>query len=130
MNIPQKSDIPTTSEAALHEEHSENQDISEIARFKRENEALKNQLTKLSDATRRVIEVQALDSLLQNVVESAQDLTDAKYAVLLTYDESGSVDNAVTSGISPEQINRIEYSPEGHRPPGIFERGQWSGKNR
>ena len=113
MNIPQKSDIPTTSEAALDEEHSENQDISEIARFQRENEALKNQLTKLSDATRRVIEVQALDSLLQNVVESAQDLTDAKYAVLLTYDESGSVDNAVTSGISPEQINRIEYSPEG-----------------
>ncbi len=113
MNIPQKSDIPTTSEAALHEEHSENQDIPEIARFQRENEALKNQLTKLSDATRRVIEVQALDSLLQNVVESAQDLTDAKYAVLLTYDEAGSVDNAVTSGISPEQINRIEYSPEG-----------------
>ena len=103
----------TPPEPPLNAGYSGGQHLAEIDKLQRENQSLRSQLTKLSEASYRIIQGPDLDSLFQEIVESARALTGARYAVLLTYDSSGNVNSAVTSGISPEQINSIGNSPVG-----------------
>ena len=54
-----------------------------------------------------------VDSILQEVIDSACALTGARYGALLTFDESGGLGNLITSGITPEERRRLGDPPKG-----------------
>ena len=56
-----------------------------------------------------------LDTVLEEVVESARALTGAAYGVIATVDERGQPRDFVTSGFSPEQRRAMEEWPDGLR---------------
>ena len=56
-----------------------------------------------------------LDTVLNEVVESARALTDAAYGVIATVDEAGQPHDFVTSGFTDEQHRAMEAWPDGLR---------------
>jgi two-component system KDP operon response regulator KdpE len=86
---------------------------SEIEGLRHENKSLKDRLTNLTEASNRITQVLDIETLLGEVVNSASSLIGARYAVLLTYDESGMVERTVTSGLTQEQQEQIEAPPKG-----------------
>ena len=68
-------------------------------------------LSKLAEASRSVSENLDVSGLLQGVIDSACDLTGARYGALLTYEPSGSIQDFITSGITPEEIKRLGAPP-------------------
>ena len=79
-----------------------------------EMEALRDRLSRLSEASLRINESLDLDTVLQEVVDSARALTDSAYGVITTLDESGLPRDFVTSGMTPEAHQTLEnYLPEG-----------------
>ena len=70
-------------------------------------------LTQFSTACLRITSMLDLDSVLQEVIDSACSLTDARYGALLTFDESEGIGNFITSGITPEQRRQLGDSPKG-----------------
>ena len=64
-------------------------------------------LTQFSTACLRITSMLDLDSVLQEVIDSACSLTDARYGALLTFDESEGIGNFITSGITPEQRRQV-----------------------
>ena len=78
-----------------------------------EIESLRTRLTKLSEASRRVSENLDLNIVLQEVIDSARYLTDARYGALLTYEPSGAIQDFLTSGLSAEEIKRLKTLPQG-----------------
>ena len=79
----------------------------------RENESLRARLTKLSEASRRVSENLDLGVVLQEVVDNARHLTGALYGALLTYDQSGYIQDFMTSGLSQQGIEGMSTLPRG-----------------
>ncbi len=86
--------------------------------LRRENEALRNRISRLSAAVLRITASLDLDTVLNEVVESARVLTGAQYAVITTLDEGGQVRDFVTSGMTPEEHGRLEGWSDG---PRLFE---------
>ena len=70
-------------------------------------------LFRLGDAGLRITQNLDLDSVLKGVIDGARSLTGAKYGALLTFDESGRMGDLITSGISPDEVERIAAKPEG-----------------
>ena len=70
-------------------------------------------LFRLGDAGLRITQNLDLDSVLKGVIDGARSLTGARYGALLTFDESGSMGDLITSGISPDEVSRIASSPKG-----------------
>ena len=62
-----------------------------------------DRLSRLSEASLRINESLDLDSVLQEVVDSARTLTGARYGGITTLDESGQLQDVVTSGLTPEE---------------------------
>ena len=81
-------------------------------------EALPNRLTKLSEASLRINESLDLDTVLQEILDSARSLTDARYGVILTLDDKGQVEDFLASGLTDEETQQLFAMPEG---PKIFE---------
>ena len=80
----------------------------------KENQALRERLSRLSEASLRINESLDLDTVLQEVVDSARALTGSAYGVITTLDDSGLPKDFVTSGMSPEARRALEnYLPEG-----------------
>lgn len=77
-----------------------------------EMEALRDRLSRLSEASLRINESLDLDTVLQGVLDSARSLTDARYGVLTTLDQSGQVDDFLISGLTPEESGKMSGSPE------------------
>jgi len=71
--------------------------------LKRENEILRNRISKLTAASLRISASLDLDTVLTEVVESARALTGARWGAITTIDGSGSLDNVVTSGFTPDE---------------------------
>ena len=78
-----------------------------------EIESLRTRLSKLSQASLRVSETLDFNTVLQEVIDNARDLTDARYGALLTYEQSGGIEDFITSGISAQEIGRLKVSPRG-----------------
>ena len=57
--------------------------------------------------------MQDLDSILQEAIDSACALTEARYGALLTFEESGDIGSLITSGITPEERRRLGDPPKG-----------------
>ena len=76
-----------------------------------EMEASRDRLTQLSEATLRINESLDFDSVLQEAVDSARALTGARFGIIVTVDGSGEVEVFLTSGITPEDHDRLQEMP-------------------
>ncbi len=76
--------------------------------------SLRERLSRLSQASRRINESLDFDTVLQEVVDGARALTDSRYGVLTTLDGSSQPLDFVTSGLSAEEQHGLEdFLPEG-----------------
>ena len=78
-----------------------------------EIERLRARLAKMSEVSRRVTESWELDTVLQEVVDGARSLTDARYGAVGVFDDSGRVREFITSGITTEERRLLGDLPKG-----------------
>ena len=83
--------------------------------LQRENVALRERLSRLSDASLRINETLDFDTVLQEVLDSARGLTGARYGVITTVDDSGRMEDVLTSGLSPRESEDLLAIPDGTR---------------
>ena len=57
-----------------------------------QTEALRSRLSKLSEASLRINESLNPNTVLQEILDSARSLTDARYGVVATFDDTGQVE--------------------------------------
>ena len=84
-----------------------------------EIEALRERLSRLSEASLRINESLNLDRVLQGVLDSACALTGALYGVILLLDEEQQVQDCLTSGLTSEQVAQLWEMEDGKR---LFQR--------
>ena len=84
----------------------------------RSTHALQESDSRLSAAVLRISASLDLDTVLQEVVDSARTLTGARYGVMATVDGSGRIEEFVTSGFKPEEKAEMVAWPDG---PRLFE---------
>ena len=85
----------------------------------RENEALRERVTALSEATLRVGATLDVTTVLEEIVRSARILAGARYAAIVTTDDSGAPVDFVTSGFTADEDSRFRVWADG---PALFER--------
>ena len=83
--------------------------------LERENEALRDRLSRLSQANLRINESLDFETVLQGVLDSACSLTGARYGVIALVGASGRIEDSVTSGLTLEEHRRFKDFPEGFR---------------
>ena len=88
-------------------------ELREDDRLRAENETLRIRLAGLTEAILRISEDLDLDTVLQEVVDSARSLTDARYSAITTTDDSGEMQDLLFSGINPEEKQAILALPWG-----------------
>ena len=86
--------------------------------LQRENDALRERISRLGAAILRISASLDLSTVLQEVVDSARALTGARYGVITTIDDSGQARDFVSSGLTPEEHGRLAEWPDG---PRLFE---------
>ena len=96
----------------------------EIQALRDETEALRDRLSRLSEASLRINESLDFDTVLQGVLDSARALTVARYGVLTLLDDAGRIEDFLASGISPEQAELLWELPEGDGLFSFFSRLQ------
>ena len=79
----------------------------------RENEALRERLSRLSQASLRITGDLDPGTVLQGVVDGARSLTGASTAGLSALDEQGQLQEFVTSGLTPEEHRLVLELPGG-----------------
>ena len=79
----------------------------------REIAELRDRLSRLSQASLRINESLDFDTVLQGVLDSACSLTGARYGVITLLDESGQIQDFVTSGLTAQERQRFVELPEG-----------------
>ena len=87
--------------------------LEEADSLRRENEALRDRLSRLSKASLRITEYLDHDAVLQGVIDEARLLTDARYGALVAFGAPGSIETLITSGITPEERGRLGDLPKG-----------------
>ena len=92
--------------------------MSEPSEHKEEVAALRDRLSRLSEATLRINESLDFDSVLQEVVDSALELTGARYGAITVLDDAGQFQSLITSGLLDEENQQINESPGA---PSFFE---------
>ena len=86
--------------------------------LRRENEALGDRISRLSAAILRISASLDVTTVLHEVVDNARALTGARYGVITTIDESGQLQDFVTSGFTPAEHQRLADWSDG---PRLFE---------
>ena len=61
----------------------------------------------------RINESLDLDTVLQEVLDSARSLSDARYGVMALLDGSGGIKDFLGAGLSPDEARRLWELPEG-----------------
>ena len=82
---------------------------------RRESELLRERLSRLSAASRRINESLDFDQVLQGVLDSSCSLTGARYGVMTLLDDEGRVEDFLSSGTTPQEAERLWLTPEGLR---------------
>ena len=77
-----------------------------------ETAALRDRLTRLSEASLRINESLEFDAVLKEAVDSARSLTGARYGMTTLLDDEGRVQDCITSGLTPFQSKRMWFRPE------------------
>ena len=75
--------------------------------------ALRDRLSRLSEASLHITEDLDLDTVLQGVVDAARSLTGARMGGVTTLDDSGQLQDFITSGLTPEEHERFVNLPGG-----------------
>ena len=83
--------------------------------LQRQIEALEERVTRLSDAVLRISGSLDLETVLQEVVDSARALTGARFGLIVTVDGTASVEDFVSSGFTPAEKNEMMAWPDGPR---------------
>ena len=81
--------------------------------LQRENQALRDRLSRLSQASLRINESLDFETVLQGALDSACSLTGARYGVIALVGAAGRIEDSVTSGLTPEEHRRFMDFPEG-----------------
>ena len=81
----------------------------------REMEALRERLSLLSQASRRINESLDFDQVLQGALDSARSLTMARYGVMTLLDGGGGVEHRLTSGFTAGEAEQLWLTPDGLR---------------
>ena len=84
-----------------------------MRRFGDEETDLAERLLRLNDASLRVAGTLESGNVLQEVADSACALTEARYGVMALFDQSGGVQETVTSGLDSQQLSRVMTPPVG-----------------
>ena len=87
--------------------------MKDAGELERENAALRDRLSRLSQASLRINESLDFDTVLQKVLDSACSLTGARYGVITLLDESGRIQDFLYSGLTPEESRRFAEFPNG-----------------
>ena len=83
-----------------------------------ENAELRRRLFQLSQAFRRINETLEFETVLQGVLDSARTLTNSRYGVITSFEDSGALVDFLPSGLTPEEARQLWDIPQGLR---IFE---------
>ncbi len=78
-----------------------------------ENEALRERLSRLSEASLRINESLDFETVLQGVLDSARSLTGARYGVITLLDDAGRIQDFLYSGLTPEESRQFAELPNG-----------------
>ena len=93
--------------------------MNETTRLEHVIVALRERLTRLSEASLRINETLDLDSVLSQVVDGARALTAARYGALTVSEAAGLPPRFFTSGLTAEEYQGLVDMPGGMR---LFER--------
>ena len=93
--------------------HTRFTDSTPTGRFGDEETDLAERLLRLNDASLRVAGTLESGNVLQEVADSACALTEARYGVMALFDQSGGVQETVTSGLDSQQLSRVMTPPVG-----------------
>ena len=74
--------------------------------------SLRERLARLGEASLRINESLEFDAVLQDVLDSARDLTRARYGAIILLDEEGRAENVLSSGLTPEEAERLWNVPD------------------
>ena len=74
--------------------------------------ALQERLSRLSQASLRINETLDFDTVLQEVLDSARSLTSARYGVMTLLDDSGQVQDFLSSGMTQEEVRSLWLTPD------------------
>ena len=83
--------------------------------LRRENEALRDRISRLNEAILRINGSLDLDTVLREVVDSARALTGARCGVITTIEEGGEPRDFVSSGFTPDEHRQLTDWPDGLR---------------
>ncbi len=89
--------------------------MSGVEDLRRENRALKGRFARLSGAVLRISSSLDLDTVLQEVIDSARALTGSRKGIITTIDGRGRLVDFLTSGFTPEVLQELVAWPEGPR---------------
>ncbi len=81
--------------------------------LQRENAALRERLSRLSQASLRINESLDFDTVLQDVVDSARSLTGARYGAITVLGEAGQHPGFIVSGLTREEHQGLWELPQG-----------------
>ena len=87
------------------------------------SDELARRLDLIGRATVAIAAERSLPVLLQRIVDTAREVTGARYGALGVMGESGDLAQFITSGITPEQRAAIGPPPQGHGLLGVILRG-------
>ena len=87
--------------------------MKDAGELEQENAALRDRLSRLSQASLRINESLDFDTVLQEVLDSARALTGARYGVITLLDESGRIQDFLYSGLTPEESRQFAEFPNG-----------------
>ncbi len=89
--------------------------MTRLEELRRENEALREIISTLNSASLRISASLNLETVLQEVVESARALTRARHGVIVTMDQEGRPVDFFTSGLSDRERSQLLNWPDGTR---------------
>ena len=92
--------------------------MSSKEQLKQEIEVLRRRISALSAASLRINASLELDTVLQEIADSARALTGSRYSAIATVDDNGQPQDFVTSGLNDGAHRRLLESPDG---PRLFE---------
>ena len=83
--------------------------------LRQENAALRERIKRLSVAILRISASLDLDTVLNEVVDSARALTGARYGMIATVDEGGAIQEFIASGLSADERRHMADWPHGYQ---------------
>ncbi len=86
--------------------------------LRREIETLRDRISKLTAASLRISASLDVETVLREIMEGARALTGADCGMITTIDESGQVEDFISSGFTPEELRQFASWSDG---PRLFE---------